>query len=174
MPIFVNNWTNVFPLPDEANYLRLLHQPELTEDALHYLLDWRFGIRGRRKQQLFSIASGYTGQLNTLRRQGPSEPLSLLASFTDLPAEWKVFLLHLVSPGTYPLLHPYTLAAYAYIRQLEPARLLRKRREKFYVEEFLPFIASEFFDIPMTKTDKALYAFGKFISGRYPGLQSPA
>lgn len=165
IPIFVNNWKGVFPLPDEAQYRERLHLKKQDAGSIRFLFDWKFRIpAGSKKEKFLFIITEKTEHIHQWKQQTSVEPSALFSQFPDLPSEWKIFLLHILRPGQFPLFSQYTLAAYAYITGQELKTVSRKRREKFYLETFVPFIRQEFYDIPMQKTDQALHAFGKFIT----------
>jgi|GEM_PF-6954244 len=164
VPIFVNNWTGIFPLPDEETYRLYLSREEKDEESLRFLLSWKFGILpGTKKEQMLQMVLRDQKMLDQWRKSGAGAPV-LFAILPRIPAEWKIFIAHILHPGKLPLYSRYALAAYAHLTGSDPKALAKKRRENFYLKTFVPFIRSEFYDIPMYKTDQALYAFGKYIT----------
>jgi hypothetical protein len=165
VPIFVNNWAGVFPLPDEENYRVHLRKKVHDEESLRFLFHWKFRVaQGSKKEEWLITVLQKIALINEWKQQKAFDPQVILSAFPGLPSEWKLFLLHLLQPEKYPFFSAYTMAAYASVTENDLKSVARKRREKFYLEIFIPFIRQEFYDIPMHKTDQALYAFGKFIS----------
>lgn len=163
IPIFVNNWTGVFPFSDEKTYLETLKKVQYTTDDLHYLFHHRFSLKGKKKEELFRLMTEKTSQINEWKKT-PVPPPAIWCELDFLPADWKIFVLHCLYPDTWPYAHPYTLAAYAYLTGADLPALKRKRKEKFYLEVFCAYIHQAFYDIPLQKVNAALYAFGKYIS----------
>jgi hypothetical protein len=87
--------------------------------------------------------------------------------FNDLSAVWKIFLLHIISPNTYPIYDQHINRAYNYIHELSyseiSASMPNKNKELFYFETYLGFL-KELNEVNLKKFDEAFFAFGKFIN----------
>jgi hypothetical protein len=91
---------------------------------------------------------------------------------------WRIFWLHLQHPLRFPIFDQHVFRAMIYLKGQPERKLAGRESSKVdcYIDEYLPFAAS-FNVLPLRKLDRALWAFGRFLSLRYrflPGSVSDA
>ncbi|WP_284035657.1 hypothetical protein [Neobacillus sp. 114] len=96
---------------------------------------------------------------------------------------WQIFLLHIIKPDYYPKFDQHTYRAYQYIKSGKIKEIAElKNINNFYFDTYLPFIHEKLNDIKsqterinrISKMDRALFAFGKFLKSGYAKLLGPS
>ena len=125
---------------------------------------------------LFSFASCSTVQKNKTVDRDPN--FTLLHSieipfnkeFKNLSAVWKIFLLHLINPNTYPIYDQHIHRTFLFIHNenwsnISNDTITNKDKEKFYFDRYLPFIQARNIK-DLKQLDEAFFAFGQFLNTR--------
>ncbi|MCT3661373.1 hypothetical protein HZP71_11770 [Elizabethkingia anophelis] len=87
---------------------------------------------------------------------------SFLEEFQEVSFVWKIFLLHIINPNTYPIYDQHIHRAFNYL-QSENNYNQHVTQNEFYFNHYLPFIRLKKID-NLKKLDEAFFAFGQFIN----------
>ena len=178
---FVATWGKLYNYPDYDVYTKLLRNKFLDSDDLYKLFKWknRMDLSGKKRETYESKIKIHLGLINKYRQERKSIEISY-EGFKNIPAIWRIFLLHIIQPLVYPIFDQHVYRAYAVINKLDKKELPLNNKEKFriYDDLYVPF----FFDFGGEnkqndyvanynnfEIDKALWAFGKAFK-QYPLL----
>ncbi len=162
-PIFINNWTDIYLLPNYSVYVQYIHQKAITAENIEALFTCFWRKKPSQKQRnVLQYITEKIGILQDLKTdEHPLHQIDL--QFTELKFEEKAFLLHLLQPLKFPLWNTETIAALGFIFHKNVSYFKRKNKRKIYIEIFLPMLEKEFAQIPVFKVNQALFGFGKFL-----------
>lgn len=84
--------------------------------------------------------------------------------FARLNPEWKLFLLHCISPSDFPILNEHIFKAFHFIKGGKDSSFSEEKMEIFYFERFVPYfqkldLGENFFQ----EFNKALWTFGEYL-----------
>ena len=162
-PIFVNNWAEVYPLPQQEIYLSYLNQ-EITAEKIKALFScfWKGKISSS-KQKILALLEENLSFIQELKTSQHPFPRIEIRFNQSIPFEERLFLLHIVQPQQFPLWNAEIMAALGYILHKNSSYFKRKQKRKVYFDFYYPMIQKEFAEIPLLKVNQAMYAFGKFL-----------
>jgi hypothetical protein len=120
-----------------------------------------------------ALKSKIIGRIEELKKlPNDTNPREFLTKrFKSVPSIWRIFLLHCWSGQKYPIFDQHVYRAMKYIKDEEvfEGSLPESRRTKAYLDEYIEFYDS-FRMRNNRNVDKALWAFGKFLSTVNPAF----
>jgi len=170
---FVTFWRKAYDDSDEKYKNHINKHPKSEKDIIA-LYEWKNGGRlsERKRKSLQTKILRKLGIINNL-----SQDLELdkfFNEFRDVSAIWKLFLLHVIQPESYPMLDQYVMRAYYFLTEGSINKNLtvkEKDKLEFYKRYYLSFfngLADQVKSKHSRKhVDEALWAFGKFLKSSY-------
>ena len=114
-----------------------------------------------------SVRVNYINRLDELNSLSiETSPSFFLNEFNKGGAIWRIFWLHCWQPNRFPIYDMHVHRGMAYLEKnlsREISSLNDSQKNKLYLDVFLPYI-QRFSTFNQRKVDKALWAFGKFLS----------
>ncbi len=167
---FVAFWAGRYTDYDDEFYMANAGQ-ELTEARILDLFKWKNGtnLSGRKRDSVMKNFVARTHELADRRNQTASQ---LLEHFAEGGVIWRIFWFHCWQPERFPIYDQHVHRAMRFILSGVKEEIAKRDQEKIraYIEEYIPFHA-RFEGLPQRSVDKALWAFGKFISeNNFPPL----
>lgn len=184
---FITYWESCYdysPKHEKGNtlYFDNIHLGVLTEVNIKELYIWKNGMTlSGKKAETVQIICDEIEWINSLKKLDAIESLSL-DKFQLREGVWKIFLLHIIWPDYYPIFDQHTYRAYQYI-MTGTIREMKELKDinEFYLDVYIPFIHKNLQDImskeerrkEISRVDRALFSFGKFLKSRYAKLLNP-
>lgn len=166
------------PEDDDTEYLSAIDSWTAAADPmerLSVLFKWKNGrnLSGRKKEFIENIWKKIDGLggVQSAKAKNPRELLDALVK--DHGVIWSIFLLHCLHPGEYPIFDRYVYRAVTFIESKEEDIDTCKDVVGFYFGEYLPFWQGLCRRLGVhgaherRTVDRALWAFGRFLSGSY-------
>ena len=166
---FIEFWSKLYFYPLENSYNETIIKTSYEIDDIQRLFIWKNGMKLSKKKQksLDDKIVTKIAMINSYKENNDWSIKDFQNQFNDLSAVWKIFLLHIISPNTYPIYDQHINRAYNYIHKLPyseiSASMSNKNKELFYFETYLGFL-KELNGVNLKKFDEAFFAFGKFIN----------
>lgn len=168
---FVQFWASQYRYKEEHLYLENIGKP-LTQKRVLRLFEWKNG----RKLSVRKISSIKSNFLPRNERLPLDFGLAFLRAYLLRPGGtiWRIFWLHLQRPDQYPIFDQHVYRAMAKLRGLPFPEIPMTDEGKVdsYLSEYLPFW-KEVGRLEPRNVDRALHAFGKFLSRGYPLSVTP-
>jgi len=168
---FINFWSKQYAYTSEETYYNAISKKEFTATDIQNLYVWKNGMKLSAPKQK-SVDTKIKAKLTIINRFKSNNEIDLDAfkkEFKNIPAVWKIFLLHSIKPNKYPIYDQHIHRAYNYIHNLGyrniSSDMSNKLKEEFYFKTYLPFIKEQKFK-DLKKLDEALFAFGQFLNTR--------
>ena len=161
---FVKFWAARYGGYDETFYQDNIGK-ELTSDRILEWYEWKNGMR-------LADLKRKTVMTNFVNRRPELDELSLevgarpfLEKFNSGGAIWRIFWLHCWQPARFPIYDQHVHRAMHFIQTGAKEEISTRDSEKItsYIDQYLPFY-SRFNGINHREVDKALWAYGKFLS----------
>lgn len=168
LPQFINFWSKFYDYPKEELYNKV-DQAQYTEKDINDLFEWKNGmtLSGAKLVSLNKKIIAKLGIINQLKEAKKIDLEFFKTEFSNLSFVWKIFLLHIIKPKTYPIYDQNIHRCFNFIHAKEHRRISstisEKSKEQFYFEDYLPFIEN-LNGIPLRKIDRAFFTFGQFLS----------
>ena len=168
---FVTSWSQLYSYPMEHLYEGNIHKRVFSIVDIAQLYEWKNGRRlSRRKQATFDTK--IIAKLNRINDFKQELYISEFRNvFADISTIWKLFLLHIIAPGTYPIFDQHVFRAYKYLttRMLQEIPLSNNQKDDIYFQYYLPFFNGMVTSSsqPRKKVDEALFTFGRFLKTIY-------
>lgn len=168
LPQFINFWSKFYIDPKEEFYNKV-DQAQYTEKDINDLYEWKNGmaLSGAKMVSLNKKIISKLSIINQLKEAKKVDLEFFKNEFGSLSFVWKIFLLHIIKPKTYPIYDQNIHRCFNYIHAKEHRRISsaisEKSKEQFYFEDYLPFIET-LNGIPLRKIDRAFFTFGQFLS----------
>ena len=166
---FIEFWSRLYSYPLQNLYNETIIKNQYEIDDIQRLFIWKNGMKLSNKKQL-SLDVKIKSKLaliNTYKQNNDWSVEDFQKQFVDLSAVWKIFLLHIIKPNTYPIYDQHINRAYNYIHNLPyseiSASMSNINKELFYFKTYLPFV-EELNGLNLKKFDEAFFAFGKFLN----------
>jgi hypothetical protein len=167
---FIIAWSKLYSYSNEMVYKEAISKTTFKEEDISSLFEWKNGMRLSDLKQK-SLDKNILSKLSIINNFKNSEHFDLdnfKWEFKDLSAVWKIFLLHIIKPDTYPIYDQHIHRTYLFIHKkdysnLSNTSLNNKEKERFYFEEYLQFIRSNGIK-DIKKLDEAFFAFGQFLN----------
>ncbi|WP_412464105.1 hypothetical protein [Flavobacterium mekongense] len=167
---FINAWSMLYSYANESVYKEAISKTIFNEEDVTSLLVWKNGMRlsNMKKNSLNKNILSKLSVINTFKNSEHFNLEIFKEEFKDLSAVWKIFLLHIIKPDTYPIYDQHIHRTYLYIHKKDYSNLSNtsvnnKEKERFYFEEYLQFIRSSGIK-DIKKLDEAFFAFGQFLN----------
>jgi len=169
---FVDFWASRYDVNegDDEFYKTNIGQ-ELTKERIIEWFEWKNGLplSGRK---LKSVMRNFVERLD---RGGRDEDArELLDRFREGGVIWRIFWVHLLTAGRFPIYDQHVHRAMRFIQGL--AEEIPKNdgdKIRAYLDDYIPFHTGFSFAAPRA-VDKALWAFGRFLSGNDLPVRPPA
>lgn len=166
---FIKYWSLFYSYSKESLYNDSINKQLFTNEDIQNLFIWKNGMKMSRSKQK-SIDLKIITKISIINdfKQSQNVDLELFQSFfNNISAVWKIFLLHIIKPNTYPIYDQHVHRTYNFINNLDHKNISNttlndKNKEIFYFESYLPFIKSNNID-DLEKLDKAFFTFGQFL-----------
>jgi hypothetical protein len=171
---FVGFWCKCYEKNALEKYYLNIKEQTLSEIQILELYTWKNGMKlaGFKQKSLNEKIIPKCCIINELKRNFDEEKFN--GHFSNISAIWKIFLLHIISPQTYPIFDQHVYRAYYYLTkgilgELPPDD---KSKEELYKKEYVPFFKkiAEQADCDYKMIDECLVSFGQFIKSRYARL----
>jgi hypothetical protein len=167
---FIDAWSRLYSYSNESVYKETISRTTFKEEDITNLFVWKNGMRLSDLKQN-SLEKNILSKVSVINSFKNSEYFDLdnfKSEFNDLSAVWKIFLLHIIKPNTYPIYDQHIHRTYLFIHKKDYSNLSNtsvnnKEKEKFYFEEYLQFIRSSGIK-DIKKLDEAFFAFGQFLN----------
>ncbi|WP_423798212.1 hypothetical protein [Neobacillus sp. SAB-20_R2A] len=186
---FILFWESLYsyrPKHAEGNnlYFRNIHKQSFATDDILDLFIWKNGMTlSGKKSEIVKDICDRVEFINELKQSSTQRIKEEIQGFMNKSGVWQIFLLHITKPDYYPIFDQHTYRAYQFIKTgviREISEL--KNINDFYFETYLPFIHEKLNDIQnqterinrISKMDRALFAFGKFLKSGYAKLIGPS
>lgn len=178
---FVRFWRKLYSYGNEQLYIRNIHNKEFDEGNLRELYHWKNGMTlsgsGGKEKSLNEKIIKRINHINSFKKDESIDLESFNSIFGDVSAVWRIFLLHIIKPDTYPIYDQHVHRAYNYLHGEDwksiNNNLSNKVKLDFYYNHYLPFVFS-MKELKIKEVDEALFAFGQFLNnGNSPKLLIP-
>ena len=167
---FIEFWKKQYFYNGENTYDDIIEKEYLLEDDLKELYIWKNGTPLSAKKQLsFEVKIlSKLDLINNWKEKGFKLEL-FLEEFKDVSFVWKIFLLHKISPNSYPIYDQHIHRAFNKINNLEweniSNTISNKIKENFYFNTYLGFLELNKVN-DLRKLDKAFFAYGQFLNSK--------
>ena len=169
---FIDFWQQFYAYNDnERFYSDNIKMATYTSYNIEMLYQWKNGtiLSVSKRKSLQEKIINKLLIINELRNAHVVDLKSFHEEFTTVSAVWRIFLLHIIKPDSYPIYDQHVHRAYQYIFGLSPDNITTfiKDSDKiaFYHKEYLPFV-NEIGISNRKKMDEAFFAFGQFLNTR--------
>lgn len=166
---FVECWSSFYNYSSESYYVPIVGKKRFSKDDLSKLFEWKNGGKlAKKKQKAFDSIIAKIDRINTLKANFCFD--TFLKEFSFVKGMiWKMFLLHVIQPDSYPIFDQHVYRAYLFIAKNQRAEIPdNKHKQDVYFKEYAPFfneLVSK--GVSRKKLDEALWAFGKFLKTPY-------
>jgi hypothetical protein len=166
---FVKKWKKFYRYPRENLYKNNIQKSKFDEGDLINLYIWKNGGNLSELKRT-SLTENIIRKLDVINELKSDFDIDKFESeFKDVSAIWKIYLLHLIAPGDYPIFDQHVCRAYYYIekKKIEEIPQNNRNKEEIYFHEYLHFfnrLAAE--GIDRKELDEALWAFGKYLKDK--------
>lgn len=171
---FINFWSDYYSDKYDDKYSKNIDKEYFNRENLISLYEWKNGsvLAELKKIALQKKILLKIKIINSLKNQFNLELFK--KEFKDVSVIWKIFLLHIIKPSTYPIFDQHVFRAMMYIKfsKIEEIPSKDSEKEKIYFEEYVDFFNGIKSKLPSNlnkKIDESLWAFGKFLKSNYSG-----
>ncbi|MDG4945104.1 hypothetical protein NMK71_01640 [Weeksellaceae bacterium KMM 9713] len=161
---FISFWSKQYHFTNMDFYTQNINKDQFTADDILELYTWKNGMR-LSTQKVNSIQEKVIPKLdiiNKLKQDSTPNLDFFLQEFKSLSFVWKIFLLHIISPETYPMYDQHIHRTFCFLHPDNP-RILNAKQHELYFDYYLDFIKNEEIK-DIREMDKAFFAFGQFIN----------
>ena len=162
---FIDCWSEQYYYPKNENYYNNnITKKILCRNDIMELYIWKNGMNlsAKKLEILEKKILLKLDIINDLKSQYLPILDSFLEEFQEVSFVWKIFLLHIINPNTYPIYDQHIHRAFNYL-QSENNYNQHVTQNEFYFNHYLPFIRLKKID-NLKKLDEAFFAFGQFIN----------
>ena len=172
LDLFIDSWSKQYSFSNEAVYSNSISKKVFTITDIQNLYVWKNGMKLSELKQK-SLDGKIKSKLSIINEFKINDELDLKVfskEFKNLSAVWKIFLLHLINPNTYPIYDQHIHRSFLFIHNedwsnISNDNISNKDKETFYFDNYLPFIKrSNVTDLK--QLDEAFFAFGQFLNTR--------
>ena len=166
---FICFWSSFYHYPREHLYAERIQKDEFTVDDITKLFEWKNGTPLSQKKM--TSLKGITDKIHLVNKLKANFNLGTFENeFSSISAIWKIYLLHLIAPMTFPIFDQHVCRAFYFMTEnkLKEIPITNKRKEKLYFGHYVDFF-NNLVDEKMSrkKIDEALWALGKFLKTEY-------
>lgn len=165
---FVAFWTSYYDYKSKERYESNIKRRRLSPRSIQALFEWKNNMKlSRRKQKTVNLIKKNIKTVNELKANF-DEPL-FKERFGKIALVWRIFLMHIINPRSYPLYDQHIHRAYVFINsgKVSNAKLTTSEKLSFYKDDYIQFfdtLCKEGNIKKRKRLDDALWAFGKFLS----------
>lgn len=172
LDLFTESWSKQYSFSNEAFYNSSISKKAFTVIDIQNLYVWKNGMKLSELKQK-SLDDKIKSKLSIINEFKSNDEIDLNVfskEFKNLSAVWKIFLLHLIKPNTYPIYDQHIHRTFLFIHNedwsnISNDTISNKDKETFYFVRYLPFIQrSNVTDLK--QLDEAFFAFGQFLNTR--------
>lgn len=169
---FINSWSKQYSFSNEAIYSNSISKKAFTITDIQNLYVWKNGMKLSELKQK-SLDGKIKWKLSIINDFKSTYELDLKVfskEFKNLSAVWKIFLLHIIKPNTYPIYDQHIHRTFLFIHKqdfsnISHTSINNKAKEQFYFDSYLPFIEANVIK-DLKQLDEAFFAFGQFLNTR--------
>lgn len=165
---FVRYWAQFYDYPSDDVYSRNICGPA-TPASLKELFEWKVGKRFFAKHWP-DIEQRFVSRLSeALAWADDISAQQALEAFDTGGVVYRIFWLHCIQPNRFPIYDQHVHRAMNVIEGMPDRELsvsTKKSQIRSYIHRYLPFLESRFAGIQPRETDRALWAFGKFMKAK--------
>lgn len=165
---FIEFWSAFYKYPKEHLYSERIERQEFTVDDLEKLFEWKNGKPLSQKKK--ASLKGITDKIHLVNQMKSTFDIeTFMAEFNSISAIWKIYLLHLIVPKTYPIFDQHVCRAFYFLTEHKLREIPNKDMEKenLYFGYYVDFFNSLADGKSRKKIDEALWALGKFLKTDY-------
>ena len=169
---FIIFWSKQYSFSNEAIYSKSIAKKEFTVTDIQNLYVWKNGmiLSDLKQKSLDEKIKSKLKLINELKAYDHLDLKIFSNEFKNLTAVWKIFLLHIIKPNTYPIYDQHIHRTFLYIHKedfsnISNTSITNKAKEQFYFESYLPFIEQSNVK-DLKQLDEAFFAFGQFLNTR--------
>ena len=183
---FVESWSKAYDKTyEEQNYYKPLYKSSKGEEDIRALYIWKNGMMKLSRQKESCLRNKILNKnklsiINELSKSfSEDSEKEFRKEFKNIPAIWKIFLMHIIKHDKYPMFDQYVYRSYWYIKYGLPEgkslfELNNREKENFYFENYIKFFRKIEDEVRSKYTskqiDEALWAFGKFLKSDFSKL----
>ena len=163
---FVEQWRALYDYGHEHLYADAIGKPQFSVSDVEGLFLWKNGqpLSAKKAKTVRSI----TDRIQVVNQLKSSLDMDTFQEqFDAISAIWKIFLLHIIAPRTFPIFDQHVYRAYCFlqtgsIQEIPPAN---PTKEKVYFQQYVPFFNAlqPVCETSRKQVDEALWAFGRFL-----------
>lgn len=159
---FVEFWSARYRYDSDDLYDKNIGKP-LTQKRVLDLFRWKNGLPLSAEKQA-SVTNNFVARLDVVGVKGTETANDLLKRFPTGGAIWRIFWLHCIDRTRFPIYDQHVHRAMRFI-QGAPGEIPANAKKKLstYQDDYMPFIRG-LQAKDQRNLDKALWAFGKFLS----------
>ncbi|GGA88047.1 hypothetical protein GCM10008015_30790 [Flavobacterium palustre] len=169
---FINFWSTQYLFSNETLYSNSISKKEFTVEDIQNLYIWKNGMKlsDLKQKSLEDKIISKLSIINDLKSNNEIDLVVFSKEFKNLSAVWKIFLLHIIKPHTYPIYDQHIHRCFVFIHNedwsnISNDTISNKDKETFYFNRYLPFIQSSNLR-DLKQLDEAFFAFGQFLNTR--------
>jgi hypothetical protein len=163
--LFIDFWSTQYYYPkNEHFYKDNICKEIFTKKDVVDLYTWKNGMNlsANKQESLENKILSKLDIINDFKNHGLPTLDFFLDEFKEVSFVWKIFLLHIIKPKTYPIYDQHIHRAFKYL--MSENDIIQQARElEFYFKFYLPFIENEQIK-EIKKMDEAFFAFGQFLN----------
>lgn len=167
---FINYWSKFYHYPLESLYNERIHNQRFDVEDIQQLFIWKNGMKlsASKQNSLLVNVLSKINIINELKTRDRIDVDEFQSHFKKMTAVWKIFLLHIIKPNSFPIYDQHINRAYNFIHELDfknitPDSMTNKAKEDFYFNTYLGFIEKTE-NINLKELDEAFFAFGQLIN----------
>jgi hypothetical protein len=137
---FIEFWSAFYNYPKEHLYSERIQKSEFTLDDINKFYEWKNGtpLSLKKKASLKQITDKIH-LINELKIDFNIE--TFMKEFYSISAIWKIYLLHLIAPKTYPIFDQHVCRAFYLLTENKPKEIpiTNKAKERLYFGHLVNF-----------------------------------
>ncbi len=171
---FINFWSSYYIYAKIENYyIKNINKKVFDSETLNALFMWKNGsvLSKKKKDSLNKNIIRKIEIINSLKNKFDFDLFK--KEFKNVSVIWKIFLLNLIKPKTYPIFDQHVFRAMKFIKfsKIEEVPNNDREKEEVYFDEYIDFFNKIKAELPRDfdnkKIDEALWSFGKFLKSNY-------
>ncbi len=167
--MFIKFWQKLYFYPLSDLYNNTINKKEFEIEDIQQLFIWKNGMKLSKIKQS-SLEKNIIAKIiiiNSYKNDKNFNLNNFNFNFKNLSAVWKIFLLHIIKPESYPIYDQHIHRAYNFIHKIPYKEISNTisniDKENFYFSTYLPFIQNlKVFGLK--NIDEAFFSFGQFIN----------
>jgi hypothetical protein len=171
---FIAFWSQLYDKKSDKEYNKNINKDRFSEDDIMTLFEWKnqMKLSSLKKKSLNENVIKKISKINEYKSKIIIDKINFLNEFLDefssVSAVWRIFLLHIIKPDTYPIYDQHVHRAYNIVHELPFDKINSEIKDSekidFYKKEYYPFISNLRNKYELKEIDEALVSFGQFFS----------